>query len=522
MTLRQGWAIQSSAEVHQNGSVLSTAAFQPSGWHAATLPSTVFHALVQDHTYPDPYFGMNLRSAPGVSYPIGVNFSNSPMPADSPFNRSWWYRSAFRIPEDYRGKTVWLAFDGLNFRATVWLNGRRIASADKTAGAWRLFEFDITAAAQAGAANVLAIEVFPPSPHDLAITFVDWNPQPPDKNMGLWRDVSIRATGPVAIRFPSVTTHLNSPANDLAQLTVRAELHNATDRAMEGELKGKIERVEFAQRVRLAAHEDRVVHFTAQEFAQLRIAKPELWWPAQVGPQTLHALDLRFEVDGKASDTSSTRFGIREVTSELDAKGHRLFHINGKNILIRGGGYTFDMLLASTPERQEAELKYVRDLNLNAVRFEGKLEDDHFMDLADQYGILVLAGWCCCDHWEQWPRWEAEDEAIAADSLRDQLRRLARHPVGVRLALRQRQSAAAENRADVPRHHQGSRMAEPLPIVGQRQEDARRRHRREDDGALRVRGAVLLDPGYHSRRRARLQHRNQSWTGAAAQSKVCE
>ena len=425
MVLRQGWEIQSSAEVHESGSVLSTPSFQPGGWRHTSLPSTVFHALVDNHVYPDPYFGMNLRSTPGVEYPIGVNFSNSPMPAESPFNRSWWYRSQFQLSAGYRGKTIWLAFDGLNFRANVWLNGRQIASAGKTAGAWRLFQFDVTAAANTGGANALAIEVFPPVPHDLAITFVDWNPQPPDKNMGLWRDVSIRATGPVAIRFPSVTTHLDTKG---AQLTVRAELTNATDQAVDGDLKGKIDRVEFSRHVRLDAHETRVVHFTPQEFAQLRIANPELWWPAQVGPQTLHPLDLRLEVNGKTSDTSSTRFGIREVTSELDAKGHRLFHINGKNILIRGGGYTFDMLLASTPERQEAELKYVRDLNLNAVRFEGKLEDDHFLDLADRYGILVLAGWCCCDHWEQWPRWDAEDEAIAAASLRDQLRRLARHP----------------------------------------------------------------------------------------------
>ena len=147
------------------------------------------------------------------------------------------------------------------------------------------------------------------------------------------------------------------------------------------------------------------------------------------------------------------------MTSELDAKGHRLFRINGKNILIRGAGYTFDMLLNSTPERQEAELKYVRDMNLNAIRFEGKLEDDHFLDLADEYGILILAGWCCCDHWEKWAQWDAEDETIAAASLRDQLRRLARHPSVFDWMYGKRQSAAAEDRTDVPGRHQGSGMA---------------------------------------------------------------
>jgi exo-1,4-beta-D-glucosaminidase len=420
--LRQNWMIHSSAGMTEPGAVISTTSYKADGWQSATLPSTVLSALVRDKVYPDPYAGMNLRQIPGTTYTIGLNFSNSPMPEDSPFAKSWWYRTEFRVPADYKGKTIWLAFDGINFRANVWLNGKQIATAAKMAGAWRLFEFDVTAAINTGGANALAVEVFAPAPHDLGITFVDWNPLPPDKDMGLWRDVHISATGPVEIRFPSVTTHLNSPANDMAQLTVRAELTSAAGHPVEGDLKGTIGSQSFAQHVRLEAHETRVVH------AGVKVANPELWWPAQVGPQTLQTLDLRFEVSGKLSDSSSTRFGIREVTSEIDAKGHRLFHVNGRNILIRGAGYTFDMLLNGTPERQEAELKYVRDMNLNAVRFEGKLEDDHFLDLADQYGILVLAGWCCCDRWEKWPQWEAEDEAIAAASLRDQLRRLARHP----------------------------------------------------------------------------------------------
>jgi len=417
--LRKNWAIQSSADVHETGDAISSPAYSPRGWYDAAMPSTVLSALVQDHVYPDPYTGMNLRSIAGTSYPISFNFSNAPMPPDSPFRKPWWFRTTFQVPAGFQGKTVWLGFDGINFRANVWINGHPIASADKLAGAWRLFQFDVTAAVKPGESNVLAIEIFPAQPHDLAITFVDWNPQPPDKNMGLWRDVWIAATGPVAIRYPSVTTHL-SPGR--AQLTVRAELHNASAAPIDGVLKGRIESQEFSQPVRLAAHETRVVKFTPE------VANPRLWWPAQVGEQNLYPLDLEFSTQAKVSDTSHIDFGIREITSQVDAKLHRVFRINGKNILIRGAGYTFDMLLRSTPERQDAELKYVRDMNLNAVRFEGKLEDDHFLELCDRYGILVIAGWCCCDHWEQWQGWDKEDETIAAESLRDQLRRLQRHP----------------------------------------------------------------------------------------------
>jgi exo-1,4-beta-D-glucosaminidase len=418
MLLRQGWTIQSSAEVSQSGAAISAAGFRTGGWYPAIMPSTVFSALVAAKKYPDPYFGTNLRSVPGVNYRIGVNFSNEAMPADSPFFRPWWFRTEFKLPADTRGKTLWLGFDGINFRAQVWLNGKQVGASDQLAGAWRLFQLDITTAAQPGETNALAIEVFPPTPGDLAITFVDWNPLPPDKGMGLWRDVWVEATGPAVIRYPTVTTHI---AADGPEITIRAEVTNATGAPLDGVLKGAIEKQLFSQPVHLAAHETKVVHFKD------KAPRARLWWPVQAGPQNLYPLDLQFETGGKVSDTAHIDFGIREVTSELN-NGHRLFKINGRNILIRGAGYTFDMLLRSSPERQEAELRYVKDMNLNAVRFEGKLEDEHFLELCDRMGILVLAGWCCCDHWEKWKDWNAEDETVAANSLRDQLRRLARHP----------------------------------------------------------------------------------------------
>ena len=423
--LRERWAIQSSSDVSDTGGVISTPGYNSRDWYKATLPSTVLSALVRDGAYLDPYIGMNLRAIPGGAYPPFTDFANSPMPPDSPFRHSWWYRCEFTVPAGYKGKTLWLDFDGINFRANVWMNGRRIASSDKMAGTWRRFEFDVTAAERPGESNALAVEVFPPQAHDLAITLVDWAPMPPDKEMGIWRDVRLTATGPVALRYPAVFTRLNLPS---AELTVRAELKNAADHPIEGVLKGEIENIEFSQPVRLGAHETHVVHFTPKEFAQLKMANPRLWWPAAVGPQNQYPLELQFEINGEISDSSRTRFGIRQVTSEVDEKGHRVFQVNGKNILIRGAGYSFDMLLRSTPERQEAELRYVRDLHLNAIRMEGKLEDEYFLELCDEMGILVMPGWCCCDQWEKWDEWDAENESVAADSLRDQIRRLERHP----------------------------------------------------------------------------------------------
>jgi len=428
LVLRDHWTLQSSAKVAAKGEIVSTPAFVPKGWHIATVPTTVVSALVKDKTLPDPFSATNLRQFPGVTYPIGGNFSNIPMQTDSPYAVSWWYRKQFAAPASYAGKTVWLNFKGINYRANVWLNGKQIANSDAVAGAWRTYEFNVTEAVKPGGANVLAIQVFAPTENDLAITFVDWNPAPPDKNMGLWREVYLTTSGPVALRYPTVVSKLNLPANDSAQLTVTAQLKNGTGQAVKGKLKGQIGDVTFEQDVELAANESKDVTFTPDLFPQLVFSNPRLWWPAQMGAPNLYPLTMSFEINGKASDHSQTEFGIRQVTSEVNATGGRAFHINGKNILIRGGGWTTDMMLRENSQRLHDEFRYVRDMGLNTVRLEGKLETQEFFDLADHEGILVMAGWCCCDFWERWTRWKPEDFEIAQQSLRDQIYRLRSHP----------------------------------------------------------------------------------------------
>ncbi len=428
LTLHEGWALQTSAKVTGKGEVISTPKFAPKGWHEATVPATVVATLVKDKTFPDPLFGMNLRQFPGVSYPIGENFSKVAMAPDSPYAVSWWYRKQFAVPASYTGKTVWLKFDGINYRANIWLNGKQMAKSDDVAGAWRTYELNVTDAAKPGAENVLAVQVFSPTENDLAITFVDWNPAPPDRSMGLWREVYLTTSGPVALRYPTVVSKLNMPANDSAQLTVTAQLKNGTNQAVKGKLKGEIENVKFEQDVELAANEAKDVTFTAEKFQQLIFANPRLWWPAQMGKPNLYTLTMEFEANGTVSDHATTEFGIREVTSDFNSVGGRAFHINGKNILIRGGGWSPDMLLRENSQRLHDELRYVRDMGLNTIRLEGKLETPEFFDLADREGILVMAGWCCCDFWERWPRWKPQDFEIAKQSLRDQMYRLRSHP----------------------------------------------------------------------------------------------
>ena len=66
-------------------------------------------------------------------------------------------------------------------------------------------------------------------------------------------------------------------------------------------------------------------------------------------------------------------------------------------------------------------------MHLNTIRLEGKLETEDFFRLADEQGILVMLGWCCCDQWEHWDKWTAENHAVSAASLRSQMLRLRHH-----------------------------------------------------------------------------------------------
>jgi exo-1,4-beta-D-glucosaminidase len=430
VTLGAGWSLQTSAKVEAKGEVISTPQFSPKGWHEATVPTTVVSALVKDKTFPDPLFGMNLRDFAGVNYPIGGNFSNIPMAPDSPYAVSWWYRKQFAVPASYKGKTAWLKFNGINYRANIWLNGKQIAKSDDVAGAWRTYEFNVTDTAKPGAENVLAVQVFSPTDHDLAITFVDWNPAPPDKNMGLWREVYLTYSGPVALRYPTVVSKLNLPSNDQAKLTVAVQLKNGLGLlTVDGKLKGQIGDVTFEQDVVLQPNESKDITFTPDKYPQLVFTNPRLWWPRQMGKPNLYPLTMEFvQAGGFVSDRTHTEFGIREITSDFNAIGGRQFHINGKNILIRGGGWTPDLMLRENSQRLQDEFRYVRDMGLNTIRLEGKLETQEFFDLADRQGILVMAGWCCCDFWERWPRWKPADFEIAKQSLRDQIYRLRSHP----------------------------------------------------------------------------------------------
>ncbi|HEY2509275.1 MAG TPA: glycoside hydrolase family 2 protein [Polyangiaceae bacterium] len=410
--LRDGWTLESSAKAHGGGRELSTAGYTPAGGYPVTVPTTVLAGLVANHVYPDPYARNDLTRAPA-----------------SAFDVAWWYRTEFTLPPEAAPGAVWLDLDGVNYKANVWLNGQLIASADQVLGTFTAYEFDVTAQARAGEKNALAIEVFPPDlKTDLALSWLDWNPGPPDRDMGLWHGVSIETSGPVAVRRTHVVPRLDDSL-ETAHLTIAADVVNTTSSPIRAAVSASVGGIDVNQEVELGARETKMVVFEPAKYPSLNLDRPKLWWPAQMGAQNLYDLRVTAAVNGTPSDAEAIRFGVRKVTFDLTKDGYRLFRVNGKPFFVRGGGWASDMMLRPlTHERMEAELAYVRDLGLNTIRLEGKLESDALYDRADELGIVMLPGWMCCDRWQDWALWTPDDHRIAVRSMVTQAERLRRHP----------------------------------------------------------------------------------------------
>src|SRR2546423_2865605 len=277
--LRDGWFIQSSAKVGVDGAAISSPSYTSTEWYRATVPSTVVGTLVEDGVYRDPFFGMNFRSLPGVTYPVGANFVHTAMEPTSPNAVPGWSRTTFRLPSSMRGRRIMLNFDGINYRANVWVNGQRIADSARMGGTYRRYELEVTDVVNPVGTNVVAVEVFAPTPPDLQTTWVDWNPSPPDKDMGLWQPAYLSASDEIVVRYPEVVSRVDTATLRSADLTVATDLRNLSSRPVSGTLRGQIGNVSFSRTITLAPLDSVLVRFTADSFPQLRFMNPRLWWP---------------------------------------------------------------------------------------------------------------------------------------------------------------------------------------------------------------------------------------------------
>ena len=328
-TLAANWSLAAAPQVHASPASLSSAGFDTSGWMRATVPGTVLTTMIDRGIYPDPDFGLNNLAIP-----------------ESLSRQDYWYRVEFPTPVKASSRFE-LTFEGINYAAEVWLNGRRLG---EVTGAFIRGGFDVTGSLQgAGQANALAVRVSPAPhpgiPHEQSLlggpgenggdmvldgpTFSategwDWIPAIRDRNTGIWQDVTLTAHSVLQVGDVRVLTRLPLPDVSSADLTMDVPIHNDGSTSVSADLHLAFEGSEVIAH-KLLPPGDSVWTLSAEEYPALHLQHPRLWWPNGYGKPELYHLSVSLETAGSVSSRHSTTFGVREVTYEeslFDAAGH--------------------------------------------------------------------------------------------------------------------------------------------------------------------------------------------------------
>lgn len=421
-TLSSGWRMLPADKLKDiDESSVSASDFNDTNWYEAVVPGTVLGSLASKKVVEDPYFGINMQKID-----------------TSQFRQAWWFRRSFGLSAADLKKKISLRFNGINYRADLFVNGKKIADRDAFAGAYRMFTFDITRFAVAGK-NSVALKLWQYADGEYSIGFVDWNPLPVDRNMGIFREVFLEINDGIKIRSPFVYSKVNEKTLKDADLFIQSELVNSGAETVRGTLRVDFELGVMEKKIEIKPGETLHCTFSPADFSQLSVKGVKLWWPNGMGKPNLYNLKVEFLKGSRVLDAEQRRYGIREIRSYLDSRKNRAFDVNGKFVLIKGGGWTDDLFLQDTKESVEAQLRYVRHMNMNSIRLEGiwgKSEDMY--NLCDEYGILVMVGWSCQWEWEEYlhkpcdPKYGGavsdKDINLLADYWFDQLMWLRNHP----------------------------------------------------------------------------------------------
>jgi exo-1,4-beta-D-glucosaminidase len=419
-----GWEVQSSAVATQTGAQISTPGFDTSTWlpvsnDAAGAPGTEIEALVQNGKCPgDPalqpvnqsssgpssvFFSSNMQSCYGFMKSVGADTVPE-------FNVPWWWRTDF-TPNLQTGQFATLIINGVVGSANVWVNGQQVATSSTVTGAYTKFSFNISGLVKSGT-NSLAIEVNPNNPTTMfTLDDVDWNQIPPDNNTGLQFPVQLAVDGALSDSNAHVVEASTADLSSSA-LTVKTDITNHTGAPQTGLVTATVTPpgtgtpVTVSQTVTVAANTTQTVTFDPSTYPGLTIASPQVWWPYQMGAQPLYTLSTSVSQNNTVLNSTSETFGIRTVTSSLVGSnsgmpsGARSFKINGVPIVIRGGGFSPNIFLHYSAADIAQQVALMKNMGLNTIRLEGHIMPPDFFEQMDQAGILVNAGFQCCDAWE--------------------------------------------------------------------------------------------------------------------------
>jgi hypothetical protein len=400
---RGAWRVQRASVVPATGQQIAQPGFSDADWMVATVPGTVLTSYLNDSAIPNPDFGDN-------QYAI----------SDSYFCADFWYRDVFLAPASGSQHFVWLNFDGINWKAEVFLNGQSLGRID---GAFKRGRFDVTNLIHPGAENVLAVRILfnanPGSTKDKAGRTVnggalgrdnptfhaaagwDWISTIRGRDDGIWNKVLLTTTGAVSIQNPMVTTTLPLPDTTQADVSIETTLHNEDVKPVTGTLRVKFGdvTVEAPETLQPSATTD--VRMTPDIYPVLHFSNPRLWWPVGYGDANLYPVTVSFVADGQISDTTTFQVGVRQFTYSEEGGVLKMW-INGRRFIARGGNWGFSESMLRYRQREyDIAMRYHRDLHFNMIRnWVGMTDDEGFYDAADRYGIVIWQDFWLANPWD--------------------------------------------------------------------------------------------------------------------------
>ncbi|WP_369906966.1 MULTISPECIES: discoidin domain-containing protein [Bacteroides] len=428
------WEVKPQADLENvTGEQISTPGFEIPEYVKGVVPGTVFTAYVEAGIVPDPNYADNI-------YKVDETF----------YNRPFWYRTEFELPDSYsEGKRVWLHFDNTNRFADFYFNGEKISgtktSTKDVSGHMLRSKFDVTHLVKKSGKNAIAVLITDPdqkktrkakdpygvacSPSYLAGAGWDWMPYVPGRLAGITGNTYLMVTGDVVMEDPWVRSEL--PTLQKAELSISTNVRNASSSPKKVVVSGVIQpgNISFSKEVQVEGGATAGLSISKEDIAQLVIDQPKLWWPNGYGDPNLYTCKLTCSVDGEVSDVKDLTFGIKKYEYKMvdNVVGYPVltFFINGQKIYLKGGNWGMsEYLLRCQGKEYETKIRLHKEMNYNMIRlWTGCVTDDEFYDYCDKYGIMVWN-----DFWLYVAYNDvAQPEAFKANAL-DKVRRLRNHP----------------------------------------------------------------------------------------------
>jgi hypothetical protein len=333
-------------------------------------------------------------------------------PSNVPFTVPWWFRTDFSLPSFVVGHDVKLVVNGVMGQADVWMNGVEVATQAQVTGDYTTYTFDVSNLMQSGT-NSIALEVYPNNPKTMfTLDTVDWNQPPEDNDTGIQFPIQLDSSDQFAVSNAYVTEN-NAADLSSSALTAKADVTNNTVGSQSGTVTATITPpsggtpITVSQSVTIPALTTQTVTFAPANYPSLVINNPQVWWPYHMGGQPLYTLDLSAADSGSnVSDSTSETFGIRTITSYLTPPsnmaydGVRWFAVNGKPFVFTAGGWSENLFLHYSSADIANQISLIKSMGLDGIRTEGKEMPPDFYEQFDKAGLLVDAGFQCCDKWQ--------------------------------------------------------------------------------------------------------------------------